>query len=252
MSDYLLVHGTTQGARSWGKVWGHMTAPVEHPPRLYRPKQALRVRAIDLPGHGADRGQDAALVSLREGVKAIADVVEGESFSDYVLVGHELGGTVALRAVGELAVKPRRIVLVSGIVPASGKPALSAYPLATRAIVRSCAMLSGLTGRDITVPSDIIGRYWFGELDMMRKVEAIGHSGPLPLRMLTEAAGLNLEELPCPVTYIVLTNNRLIAAGRQRAMAARVPGASVIELNAGHQVAVASPQELANTLLAAS
>ena len=32
MTDYLLVHGPGQGSWVWGKVWGRMTAPVEHPP----------------------------------------------------------------------------------------------------------------------------------------------------------------------------------------------------------------------------
>ena len=35
MTDYLLVHGAGQGSWAWGKVWGLMTAPEEHPPRLH-------------------------------------------------------------------------------------------------------------------------------------------------------------------------------------------------------------------------
>ena len=252
MSDYLLLHGTAQGAWSWGKVWGHMTAPEEHPPRLYLPRQAVRVRAMDLPGHGADRAQDVALVDMSESARAVAHVVERENFADYVLVGHELGGTVALQAVYDLPVKPKRIVLVSGIVPGDGESPLSAYPWPTRVIIRICARLSGISGRDVGVPLSAINRYWFGGLDTMRQVETVGHTGPLPLRMLTQPVSLNLDNLPCPVTYVALTNNRLISAARQRTMAARIPGATVVELDAGHQVAIENPLELAEMLLAAA
>lgn len=85
----------------------------------------------------------------------------------------------------------------------------------------------------------------------MDRIQAIGHFGPLPLGMLTEPVTLSLDALPCPVTYVVLTNDRLIGAGRQQAMAARIPGATVVQLDSGHQVTAQRPRELAETLLAA-
>lgn len=252
MSDYLLVHGAGHGAWSWGKVWGHMTAPAEHPPRLYLPRQAVRVRAIDLPGHGADRAQDAALVDISESARAVAHVAQREQFTDYVLVGHELGATVALQSVNDLPAPPKKIILVSGIVPANGKSASSAYPFTTRTAVRLCSLLSKFSGRDIKVPAGAIDKYWFRGLDAMQRVETVGQIGPLPLRMLTQSVSLSLDNLPCPVIYVVLTDNRLISEGRQRTMAARIPGATVIELNAGHQAAIQQPRELAEMLLAAA
>ena len=85
----------------------------------------------------------------------------------------------------------------------------------------------------------------------MDRVQTVGHFGPLPLRMLTEPVTLSLDPLPCPVTYVVLTDDRLISAGRQQAMADRIPGATVVQLESGHQVTVQRPRELAETLLAA-
>ena len=250
MPDYLLVHGAGQGAWSWGKVWGHMTAPEEHPPRLYRPRQAVRVRAVDLPGHGNDLAPDVALADMSDAVQVIANVVERENFADYILAGHELGGTVALQAAGALPVKPRRVALVAGIVPSGRRAPASAYPLPARAAIRACRALGALVGRDITVPAGIINRYWCRGLDPMQQAATVGHFGPLPLRMLTRPVALNTEQLPCPVTYIVLGGDRLISPSRQRAMAARIPGATVIELDAVHQAGIQKPQELAEALLA--
>ena len=251
MSDFLLVHGAGQGAWSWGKVWGHMTAPVQHPPPLYRPRQAVRVHAVDLPGHGADAAQDVASVDISEGARVIANIVERESFTDFTIVGHELGGTVALQAASQLPAVPRRIVLVCGIVPADGGTPASAYPMPARTLIRLCQTFGALSGRDIPVPIGAVNRYWCRGLDQMQQAQTIGHFGPLPLRMLTQPVSLNLNELPCPVTYVVLSNDRLITPARQRAMAARIPGATVVELDAVHQVAVQHPRALAETLLAA-
>ncbi len=251
MSDFLLVHGAGQGAKSWGKVWGHMTAPDQHPPPLSRARQAARVRAIDLPGHGADAAQDAGMIDLSEAVKAVIRVAEQENFSDYTLVGHELGGTVALQALGELPRAPRRIILVCGIVPAPGQPAISMYPTPVRMLVRLCKTVGALIGKDIPVPLEAINRYRCGGLDPMDRIQTIGHFGPLPLKMLTEQVSLSVDALPCPVTYVVLSNDRLISASRQQAMAARIPGATVVQLDSGHQVTMQKPRELAETLLAA-
>ena len=251
MTDFLLIHGAGQGAWSWGKVWGHMTAPAEHPPRLFRARQSVRVRAIDLPGHGADVASDVAIVDMWESVQTVVRVVEQENFGDFTLVGHELGGTVALLAAHQLSVKPKRIVLVSGIVPPNGRPPASVYPAPAKTLIRLYRALGALLGRDIPVPFGAVTRYWCRGLDNMQQAETVGHFGPLPLRMLSQPVSLDLESLPCPVTYVVLGNDRLIAPDRQRNMAARIPNATVVEIDAAHQAAVQRPRELAETLLAA-
>ena len=97
MTDYLLVHGAGQGAWSWGQVWGYLTAPQEHPPRLYVPRRANRVYPLDLPGHGADADGDTAEVRLEECVHAIIRAVEREGLKDVVLVGHGFGGGLRLK-----------------------------------------------------------------------------------------------------------------------------------------------------------
>ena len=249
MTDYLLVHGAGQGAWSWGKVWGHMTAPDEHPPRLYRPRQAVRVRAVDLPGQGADAAQDAGLVDMSEGLRTITGVVEQENFRDYIIAGHELGGTLALMAATQLPVAPKRLVLVAGIVPPNGRPPVSAYPTPARMAVGLCRTIGSLTGRDLAVPKSIVSKYMCRGLDPMERVETIGHLGPLPLRMLTESVSLDLDAVPCPVTYVVLTDDGLISPAQQRRMAGRIPGATVVEFSAVHQAGVQKPRELAELLL---
>ena len=78
MTDYLLVHGAGQGAWAWGRVWGRMTAPEEHPPVLYKSRRANRVLPIDLPGHGADASGDTSVVRVEDCVQSIVEAVERE------------------------------------------------------------------------------------------------------------------------------------------------------------------------------
>ena len=228
-----------------------MTAPVEHPPRLSHPRQAVRVRAVDLPGQGSDAAEDVGLVDISEGVQAIARVVEREGFNDYIIAGHELGGTVALQAATELPAAPKRVVLLAGIVPSNRGAPVSAYPRLARYAVGLCKVLGSLSGRDVQVPRGLVSGYVCRGLDPMQRVETVGHLGPLPLKMLTQPVTLNLDALPCPVTYIVLGDDRLISPSQQRTMAARIPNATVIELEAAHQATAQKPRELAELLLAA-
>ena len=108
-----------------------------------------------------------------------------------------------------------------------------------------------MSGQDIPLPPAVVTRYWCRGLDPMARAQTVGHFGPLPLRMLTQPVALNLNDLPCPVTYVVLGSNRLIRPSTQRAMASRIPGAAVVELAAGNQAAVQNPRELADIILAA-
>ena len=92
VTDFLLVHGAGQGAWSWGQVWGYLTAPEEHPPRLNAPKRANKVYPMDLPGHGADADGDTGEVRLEECIHSITRAVEREGLKDLVLVGHGFAG----------------------------------------------------------------------------------------------------------------------------------------------------------------
>ena len=205
---------------------------------------------MDLPGQGSDAADDVNLVDMAEAVQAIANVVEREEFRDYVIAGHELGGTIALRAATELPVPPKRVALLAGIVPPNrGKP-VSSYPLLARVTIRLSKTLGSVIGRDLQAPKAMLSGYVCKGLDPMQRVETVGHLGPLPLRMLTESVTLSLDALPCPVTYIVLGGDRLISPAQQRAMAARIPGATVVELDAAHQAPAQKPRELAEILLA--
>ena len=249
MTDYLLVHGAGQGAWSWGQVWGYLTAPVEHPPRLYLPRKANRVYSLDLPGHGADAGGDTAEVRLEECVHAITRAVGREGLTDLILVGHGFGGGLLLQAVSQLPRPPKRLVLVAGIIPVSQRSMLSALPQRARSGFRMLAALSKLSRQEFRFPRSLIGRYLCNGMDQMDVVQTLGFFGPIPTRVLSARLSLDDGPPPCPVTYIVLTQDNILPPEAQERMAQRIADVELISMDSCHQVMLYKPKELAEILL---
>ena len=249
MTDFLLVHGAGQGAWSWGKVWGHLTAPVDNPPRLYARRPANRVYTLDLPGHGADSGGDTAQVRMEECVHAITRTVEREGLKDLVMVGHGFAGSLIIQAASQLPEPPKRLVLVAGIVPQDQKNMLGALPRRTRTAFTLLNGLSRLSGKDLKFPKAVIGSVLCNGMGPMEVVEVLGFFGPLPTRVLKTKVPTEDSALPCPVTYVELTRDKLLPPDVQARMARRLPGAEILPLDSCHQVMLQNPKEMANMLL---
>src|SRR6266849_150426 len=103
MADVVLIHG----AGDSGAVWDHQVAALgaEH-----------RLVALDLPGHGA-RMAEQAHADHAANAREVARAVERASMERAVVVGHSMGGAVALTyALGEGGGSPaqlRALVLVA-------------------------------------------------------------------------------------------------------------------------------------------
>ena len=248
MTDYLLVHGAGQGSWVWGKVWGLMTAPEEHPPRLHKPRRANRVRTIDLPGHGPDAQGDTAAVRLEECVESIRHKVEREQLSDVVLVGHGIAAGIVLKAAGSLATPPKRVCIVGGIVPEGSRSFAGACTGRLGSGLRILSLLSSLSGRELRFPHPFITRYLCNTMDTMDVVQIMGFFGPLPTRLLNSGLSLD-EETPVSVSTIVLTQDRVISSQAQRRTAERLNSDEVFEIDACHMGVWQRPRELADALL---
>ncbi len=112
------------------------------------------------------------------------------------------------------------------------------------------AALSKLSRQDLRFPSSVIGRYLCNGMDQMEVVHSLGFFGPLPVRVLTTKLPLDEGPPPCPVTYVVLTQDRLLPPETQERMARRIPGAEIVSMDSCHQVTLYKPKELADILLA--
>ena len=249
MTDYLLVHGAGQGAWSWGRVWGYMTAPVEHPPRLASRPKVNKVFPMDLPSHGADAGGDTAGVLPEECVQAIVRAVERQDMHELILVGHGFAAPLVLKASAQLPTPPKRLVLVAGIVPAAGNNMTSVLPPKIRFCFNLSSVLTGILGRDLRLPKPLINRYLCNGMEPKELVQSVGFYGPLATRTLKTRVRLEDLETPSPVTYVVLTQDRILPPPVQRRMAERIPEVEISELDSCHQASLSRPRELADLLL---
>jgi pimeloyl-ACP methyl ester carboxylesterase len=144
----VLVHGLGGSASNW----------VELAPELARHR---RVLVPELPGHGGSDPlpRDSTLARFAD---AVAAVIEQEGAAPAPVVGHSLGGVVALR----LALQRRRAV--SGLVIASGAGISSATAQARRVLElvgavkpgRRIARYGGRIARNPFLRTLAFG-YWF-------------------------------------------------------------------------------------------
>ena len=204
---------------------------------------------MDLPGHGADADGDTAEVRLEECIHAIVRAVEREGLKDLVLVGHGFAGGLVLQAVSQLPQPPKRLVLVAGIVPVSQRSMLSAMPQSTRGGYRLLVGLSKLSRQDCRFPKATISRLLCNGMDPMQVIHYLGFFGPLPTRVLTARISLDDGPPPCPVTYVVLNQDKLLPADSQERMARRIPDVEVVSLDSCHEAMLYKPKELAEILL---
>ena len=216
---------------------------------MHKRRRANRVHPLDLPGHGADSDGDTGAVRLEECVQAIIKAVEREQLKDLVLVGHGFSGSMVVQAAQEMAVPPKRVVLVAGIVPAPQRPLLSACPSRTRAAFSLFSVLSSLSRQELKLPRPAISGLLCNGMDTMEVVQLVGFFTPLPTKVLKSRLPMEDLALPCPVTYIVLTEDKLIPPDSQRRISQRFEGAETVEIESCHQVMAQRPKELAEILL---
>ena len=249
MTDYLLVHGAGQGAWSWGRVWGYLTAPVEHPPRLASRPKVNKVFPMDLPSHGADAGGDTAGVLPEECVQAIVRAVERQDLHDLILVGHGFSAPLVLKASAQLPVPPRRVVLVAGIVPGGGSNMISELSPNIRFCFNLSSGIIGMLGKELRLPRPLINRYLCNGVEPEEMVQSIGFYGPLATRTLKTRVQQEDLETPSPVTYVVLTQDKILPPPVQRRMAERIPNVELVELDSCHQAPLHQAKEMAGLLL---
>jgi len=95
----VLVHGLSDSCRTWNRIAPALAA-------------GRRVVALDLPGHGRSARPDAPYdVAWYAGV--IAEWIRSLDIQEFDLIGHSLGGGIAMRVLPELPGRVQRLALVA-------------------------------------------------------------------------------------------------------------------------------------------
>lgn len=261
MADFLLVHDAGQGSWCWGKVWGHLTAPEEHPPRLYRKSKAGKVVAVDLPGHGHQGDHDPRHIlaapfqlggtgaTLEDCASAVAGLVQSHGLHDLIIAAHGMAAPVVLKAAQMLDEPPKRIVLFAGLIPAEGKTPLDMLPRLHRQGFKMMSRLNGISRREFRLPKAVITQVYCNGMDPFDVIQIVGRFSSLPLPLFNTRTRIGDLAPNCPVSYVPLWRDRLIPPHLQRSMAARLAGAELgRELDSCHEVMIERPKQVADIL----
>src|SRR5688572_25619526 len=106
MSTYVMIHGAWHGGWCWDKV------------RRRLEDAGHRVVTPDLPGHGDDRTETAA-VTLDAYAGRVCEALDAQA-EPVILVGHSMGGVIITAAAERRPEKVRALVYLCAFLPGDG------------------------------------------------------------------------------------------------------------------------------------
>lgn len=201
------------------------------------------ILAYDLPGHGASRDVPDA-TSPRKAAQAIASDLGARGMKRVHLVGHSMGGAVALLTALATAEHIASLTLLApgGIGPEIAAALLRRYALADDA-VELAACLAAMSGPDAERPVATIEallemRRMPGQIDKLTEIAAAitrdGRQGAIPADLLAS--------LPMPVEVLWGTDDPVLPASQ----ADRLPAGFAVRrlARAGHMLIEETPDEV--------
>lgn len=230
MADLLLVHGSCHGAWCWHEVIPHLTA------------RGHRVRALDLPGHGADQ-TPIDRVTLDAYAQAITAACEGQT----VLVGHSMGGYAITAAALLVPDQITRLVYLCAYVPQDGVTLAQMRKKApTQPLLP--AIRKAADGRSFTVDPAMAPDIFYQDCTPEHVAFALPQLCPQPIAP-TQTALQNMARIATiPRRYIRCLDDRTIPPAFQATMTADWPETEVQEMACGHSPFFADPDGLARHL----
>ncbi|WP_406231016.1 alpha/beta fold hydrolase [Nocardia sp. NBC_01009] len=220
----VFVHGIRLSGTSWSVVREQLGA---HPSA-----------AVDLPGHGARRGERFTLAAAIDAVAEAVDNVGGHA----VVVGHSLGGYVSIAAAAR---HPER---VAGLVVAG------ATCVPNRGLAAPFALMHRVLSRQSDGGERASGRLFDSALPP-RVAEAIKHGG-IATEVIPDVVResryfnplANLAEYPGPL-WLINGSRDHFRTHERRFLAASTDGRLLITPRAGHYFPLAQPTEFARCVL---
>ena len=237
--DVLMIHGWASSHRMWERPLKRLAL------------SGFRAWAIDLPGSGASDSHRAAtdwytIVNLTRVVEAFVERVGVQSVT---LVGHSMGGAIALELAHQRRDFTRALVLVAPAV--SGKLGLALHILLDSSFGRRLLDLSQRhNALALLGERTMFGAPWLARKPALRRdVQDLARTAP-------EAAigGLNavldfdftdrLSRLAVPTLVVVGSRDITLPPSEGELAASEIPGARLVKMcGVGHQPVDERPEE---------
>lgn len=215
----LLLHGAGLGAWVWDRTLPLIPSAI----------------ALDIPS----RSRDATPASC---ASSLVDTLVVRDADRITLVMHSLAGVLAADLALRLGERLTACVYVSAVVPAEGSTFAKTIGLPGRFLL---PLLFRMRSGGLTPSENMIRKQLCTGLDEEDCAMVVD-------RYQAEFPGLYLTEVgappKCRSAYIKLTKDRSVTPAQQSRMIGRLDEPSIFEIEAGHQVMLSHPEELADVI----
>jgi pimeloyl-ACP methyl ester carboxylesterase len=243
----VLVHGGAHGAWCWEPLLPHLDGgalAVDLPPKSVRGGPGR----YDAPPGLND-------VRLNDFADSLQRDVDAAGFDRFVLVGHSMGGLTISEVARRFPERVRHLVYVSCMVPPEGASAIEALPEDLRAMTRE-AVEEARRGGDNPIGGldEQTIRYMFcNDMDEEQTRFVLDHTGTEAAAVLAEPVSRAAIPADVPKTFVKLLQDQSLAPDNQDALIQNLrdcPGGKVdvVTIDAGHEVMISRPKELADVL----
>lgn len=227
----LLIHGYGGDQNSWLFLQEPLAA-------------RYRVYALDLPGHGTS-GKDVGDGSIGVLADAVVAVLDAVGAGQAHLVGHSLGGAVALAVTAR---EPRRIASLTLVAPAGFGPEINAGYLRGFADAQTRRELKPVLGQ-LFADEDLVTRQVVDDLLAYKRLDGVAEALHTLLGTLLDgdiqragsAESVKAIGGTVPMTVVWGSEDRIIPAAQAQAVDGAV--SRLIE-GAGHMVHMEKPAEV--------
>jgi pimeloyl-ACP methyl ester carboxylesterase len=237
MSTFVLVHGAWHGGWCYARVADRLRAQGH---RVFTPT----LTGLGERSHLADRCLINASIHIRD----VINVIEWERLSDVVLCGHSYGGMIVTAVADALPERIASLVYLDAVIPESGKSMLEQL---TASMAATFLKAVAERGNGLLLPPLPAAAFNVNPADRAM-VDAL--CTPHPFLTYTECVHLTGAYLGVPKkTYVEATDWDWSGARERKAAMKATAGADwkMVEVVAGHDLMLDTPDEVARILLGA-
>ena len=205
------------------------------------------VLAVDLPGHGRSPG--AVRASIEEWAEWVAAFFDAAGLSKVALAGHSMGSLIALETALKHGARLSKLALVGTAAPMPVGDAFLSAALDRSPAAFDMETVWGHSRQAQLMQSPVPGMTLLGASRSLN-----GRSKPGALHAALNACNTYrpsmeaVRSLRMPALIIAGRRDQMTQLKAGKALAAEIPGAKLVTLDAGHSMMSEAPRELLHEL----
>ena len=243
--DVIFVHGWASSRRMWNGLWGHLASQY-------------RCWALDLPGCGDSEKPTPGWYSIPHFSAYVLEFARLQGIERLRLVGHSMGGMIALDLAGRYPESVERLVAINPVVTGRANLRPLAHPGLTRSLLGWVLKLSPLVMQPLLAYSlgSRVGRVQPIQRrfhPIQRRAEEF-NKGTVDSLIFSGRAVVDhdvsplLERITAPALVLLGDQDANVPASEGRHAARRIPNGQLHIMRAGHMVTDDRPADVAHLL----